>query len=137
MKRSVPLTPDVVRFVPQNGRDADCGIAATAMLFGLSRDEAVACCAAVRPQVLSQGLMAANLMEIARILGSRHARWVPKGHYDLHDDTGVLYVEDAETGHVALLWEGRIVDGSGELWLDPEDFLRHYRYTAGALLVRE
>ena len=135
MKRPVPLTPDVVRFVPQNGRDADCGIAAAAMLFGLSRDEAVACCAAVRPQVLSHGLTMGNLLEIAKILGSR-AAWVQKGHYDLHEDTGVLYVEDATTGHVALLWEGRIIDGNGECWLDPDDYLAHYRYTVGALLVR-
>jgi hypothetical protein len=137
MKRPTALAPDVVRFVPQNGRDADCGIAAAAMLFGLSRDEAVACCAAVRPQVLSHGLQMVNLVEIARILGSRHARWVPKGHYDLHEDTGVLYVQDATQGHVALLWEGRIVDGSGEMWLDPEDYLLHYQFTVGALLVRE
>jgi hypothetical protein len=38
--------------------------------------------------------------------------------------------------HLLFLWAGRPIDGNSELWLDADDYLSHYHYKAGSLLVR-
>ncbi len=129
------MPPDMVRFVPQNGRDSDCGVATIGTLFGLDRDEALLLCGAVAPAVLIEGMSRDEIDAALSTMAVKY-RWQEPGEYDLDEATGVLAVGNRKIEHYTLLWAGRIVDGNGEHWLDPRDYLTHYRYTARELLVR-
>jgi hypothetical protein len=61
---------------------------------------------------------------------------VQRGRYDIEEATGLLNVQGRHEDHAVLLWAGRIVEGNGEMWLEPESYLRHYKYKAHSLLVR-
>lgn len=126
------LPPDLVRFVAQSGIDADCGITSLAMLLGLTRTEAMTACGAIQPAAAHSGMYPADLVRVATALG-RTVKW--RRRCDLEEGTGVLSVGKSGEGHFVFLWEGRIVDGNGELWLDAESYLKHYGYVAAGLLV--
>ncbi len=132
-RKPVSLPPDMIRFVPQNGLDGDCGVATIATLLGLTRDEAIARCAAEHPDVLEDGITYQHLVRVAARMGER-VKWAQS--YDIDEDTGILWVENRKDAHVVFLWAGRIIDGNGEHWLDPSDFLTHYGWTPGPLLVK-
>jgi hypothetical protein len=96
-------------------------------------------CAKVKPTVLAMGLSWPDLRRALRGLGVKtRLRSVPS---DLSDETGILYVARVALGvaprgeHLVFLWGGRILDGNGECWDDPENYLRHYGYEAKGLLV--
>jgi hypothetical protein len=60
------------------------------------------------------------------------------GEYDLSDATGVLSVRfrKGANWHVVMLWAGRVIDGNGEHWLDPDDYFAHSGGKPAELLVR-
>lgn len=131
--------PTLVRFVRQSGHHGDCGIACCAMLAGVMYEDALIAAAHVNPTVLQTGMTWPQFHRTLRRLGKRTRT---KTRFDLSEDTGILHVSRVALGldatdpnHVVLLWEGRIVDGNGELWADPDVYLRHYGYEAKALLV--
>ncbi len=139
MKRRAPISlpPDFIRFVPQNGQDSDCIVACLGTVFGWTRDEALLICGTVAPQVLSVGM---DDHEVDQALGQTGAKYrrLPAGAYDLNDATGMLTVNFKRgPWHTVVLWGGRIIEGNGEHWMDPEDYLTHVKGTAGDLLVRE
>jgi hypothetical protein len=63
-------------------------------------------------------------------------RLIRRGRYDIEEATGLLNVRNAKEDHAVFLWAGRIMEGNSEGWLEPEDYLRHYKYRAHSLLVR-
>jgi len=129
---STASVPHVVRAVWQQDHH-DCAVAATAMLCGVDYPTALA--AFSRPaQVLREGVSPwAEFRRACRRLGVQTR---VKRRPDLERDTGILYLTDDEHGHVCLLWEGRIVDGDGMLWLFVVDYLQHRGMTAHTLLER-
>jgi hypothetical protein len=130
------LPPDLIRVVPQNGMDADCAVASVGTVFGLTRDEALLLCGAVAPGVLAEGMSNEEVTAALRMLGEQF-RWLRPGEYDITEATGVLAVGSRRRlEHFVVLWAGRVIDGNGEHWLDPQDYLKHYRYTARELLVK-
>lgn len=125
----------MIRFVPQNGQDKDCVVATLGTLFGLTRDEALLACGRACPSVLEEGMSDVEIDAALLYIGAKFKR-LPAGSFDLHDATGVLAVGKKEMQHAVLLWEGRIVEGNGEHWLDPDDYLQHYKYKPLHLIVR-
>lgn len=123
--------PDMVRMVPQTGFHPDCGIASLAMLCGVMYEDALAAFADPA-EVLQKGVSWPMMKAAALKLG---IRTTVKRKYDIHESTGILNVIRPKDEHLVLLWEGRIVEGNGELWKNPEDYLKHYKYTAKGLLV--
>jgi hypothetical protein len=134
-RRPISLPPDFVRFVPQNGEDADCAVATLGTLFGLTRDEALIAFGAAAPSVLIDGMTDAEVDEALASINAKFKR-VPPSQFDLHEATGVLAVGKRSLEHYTFLWAGRIIDGRGEHWLDPEDFLAHYKFKPIHLIVR-
>jgi hypothetical protein len=125
--------PAMVRFVRQSGHHADCGVATLAMLAGVLYEDALAATLCAQPSVLQLGLTWSELRKAATALGVK-TRLLRK--YDLEEATGILNVVKAhDDEHFVLVWEGRIVDGNGELWRDPADYLSHYGYQPRALLT--
>lgn len=126
--------PDMVRLVRQSGFHSDCAVASLAMLAGVLYEDAVV--AFDDPvDVLLKGVMGwKRIQDAALTLG---VKTTVRRRFDLTEDTGLLHVERKRplSAHVCLLWEGRIVDGNGELWLSSADYLKHYRYTPKGLLV--
>lgn len=134
-RKPISLPPDFVRLRPQNGEDADCAVAVIGTVFGLTRDEALLRCGSVAPRVLEEGMSDEEIDRALKPLGIPYVRLRP-GEYDLNEDTGILEVKGRSGQHFTFLWAGRIVDGNGEHWLYPEDYLARYRYRAGSLLMR-
>lgn len=107
------------------------------MLAGVMYEDALLAAAKVNPDVLTQGMTWPQIRATARRLGL-----TTKTVHKFDDDaTGILHVSRVALGlgqpseHVVLLWEGRVIDGNGELWRDLDDYLRHYGYEAKALLI--
>ena len=124
--------PHLVRVVRQSGWHADCGVAALAMLCGVLYEEALA--AFADPiKVLSRGADWKDLRPAAaRLVVATKVKY----RYDITEDTGILHVSHpTKDEHLVFLWAGRVVDGNGELWSDPEVYLKHYGYVAKGLLV--
>lgn len=131
--------PTLVRFVRQSGHHGDCAIATLAMLAGVMYEDALLAAAKVNPNVLHEGMTWPQIRAAAKRLGLKtrtiHA-------YD-DDQTGILWVHPVALGanrgdlteHVVFLWEGRVIEGNGELWMELDTYLRHYGYEAKALLV--
>jgi ABC-type bacteriocin/lantibiotic exporter with double-glycine peptidase domain len=127
--------PTLVRFVRQSGHHGDCGVSTLAMLAGVMYEDALAAAVRYQPAALNIGLSWDAMRSAARRLGvkTRIAR-----SYDITEATGILNVANRKKEeHWVFLWAGRIVEGNGELWKDPDDYLRHYRYRAKWLLVAE
>ena len=131
--------PALVRFVRQSGFHGDCAIATLAMLAGVLYEDALIAAAKVNPSVLAQGMTWSQIRAAAKRLGLK-TRTV---HQFDDEATGILHVEPVALGanrgdlteHVVFLWEGRVVEGNGELWLDVPTYLRHYGYETKALLT--
>jgi hypothetical protein len=129
--------PSLVRFVRQSGHHGDCSVSTLAMLAGVMYEDALLACGKVNPRVLEQGMTWHQIRAAAKRLGLK-VRTIHK--YD-DDATGILHVSRVALGlgqpseHVVLLWEGRVVDGNGELWAEVSDYLRHYGWEAKALMV--
>ena len=131
----VTCPPHMVRVIKQNGMHADCSVASLATLFGTTYDEALIVAGSVQPAVLGCGMTWREMRLTAKRMGGK-TRLLRSGQYDIEEATGILCVKRDDSEHVVFLWEGRIVDGNGELWLSPQDYLTHYKYRATGLLVR-
>jgi ABC-type bacteriocin/lantibiotic exporter with double-glycine peptidase domain len=125
-------SPHVVRIVYQSGVDHDCAIATLAMLCGATYAQALA--AYRQPlRIVKHGAHWFQMREAAKRLGvkTRVTR-----RFDIDEDTGILCVRKPKEEHVVFLWEGRIIDGNGEAWLMPVEYLDTYGYRPTSLLVR-
>jgi hypothetical protein len=133
----VNSVPTLVRFVRQSGHHGDCAIATLAMLAGVMYEDALLASAKVNPDVLHTGMTWHQIRAAAKRLGLR-TRTIHK--FD-DDATGILHVSRVALGlgtpseHVVLLWEGRVVDGNGELWAELDTYLRHYGWESKCLMV--
>jgi hypothetical protein len=132
---SEPLPPAYIKLQRQNGQNPDCAVASMGMLFGVNYEEALAACLGANPDVLEEGMTWAQMREAADLLGGS-VKLLPRGRYDIEEATGLLNVKNGVEDHAVLLWAGRIVEGNGELWLEPDDYLAHYKYQPYSLLVR-
>jgi hypothetical protein len=132
---SAPLPPYYIKAVRQNGLNRDCTIATIATLAGVNYEEALAAAVLVQPAVLEVGMTWPEIRQTCEALGL-DTTIKRRGAYDLDEDTGILNVKNRKEDHVVFLWAGRIVEGNFEQWLDPEEYLKHYRYRAASLLVR-
>ena len=128
-------SPSMIRLVKQNGYHRDCGVACLATLFGVTYDESLVACSHVAPDVLELGMTWAQIRRAAERLGA-DTKMLPRGRYDIEDATGLLNVKSRAVEHVVFLWAGRVLEGNGELWLDPDDYFRQYKVRPYSLLVR-
>lgn len=139
MSAPVSLPPSMVRLIRQSGHDKDCGAAAIGMLLGLRDQQALALCASVAPRLLEEGMTWGELQTVAERAGVR-TKLLRPGQYVEDEATGVWGVAPKRkrgVEHFLFLWAGRPIEGNSELWLDADDYLSHYRYKAGCLLVRD
>jgi hypothetical protein len=132
---SEPLPPAYVKLTRQNGTNRDCAVASLSMFCCVNYEEALAACVLAQPAVLDCGMTWPEIRKAADILGA-DVKLVRSGRYDIDEATGLLNVRGRRDDHAVFLWEGRIVEGNGELWLEPSEYLRHYKYRAHSLLVR-
>jgi hypothetical protein len=130
-----PLPPSFFRLIRQNSFNADCTVAALAMMFSVSYEESLAACLLVAPEVLDKGMVWNRVKQAAEALGGE-LKLLPPGKYDVEDATGLLIVENRKEAHAVYLWAGRIMEGNGEGWLEPEDYFKHYKWKPRALYVR-
>ncbi len=126
--------PEPIRLVKQTGVHGDCAVSTLAMLVGVTYEEALA--AFERPaSVLVDGADWGAIRKAARRL--KVATRLLRTRFDLDEDTGVLALKKARADeHLVFLWEGRIIDGNGELWRMPMAYLDAYGYMPTGLLVR-
>lgn len=130
----------MIKFVRQSGDHGDCGVVTLAMLAGVPYEDALAAVVVEQPAALQTGLTWAEMKRAATTLGlsTRLRR-----KYDIDRDTGILHVAHARKRdahrdeHFVFLWAGRVIDGNGEMWAIPDNFLRHHHYKPMMLLVKE
>lgn len=117
---------------------ADCGIAAFAMLAGVSYVDALT--AAVTPSRLKPhvgGMQTRQVVAMAKRLGHK---LVLRRQFDLENDTGLLSVErlepvpDTWMQHMVLLKWGLIFDTDGTVWETDVYFAQH-KFRPLSLLV--
>jgi hypothetical protein len=124
-----------VRFVRQRYPHGDCGIATLGTLAGVTYEDALAAVVRYQPAALQTGLTWGQMKRAATRLGVG-TRIIRK--YDIGTATGILNVVDKkDEEHFVFLWEGRIVDGDGEGFKHPSDYLRLYGYKAKWLMTRK
>ena len=131
--------PTLVRFIRQSGHHGDCAVACLGMLAGVLYEDALLAAAKVNPDVLQLGMTWPQIRAAAKRLGLK-TRTV---HTFDDDATGILWVEPVALGanrgdlteHVVFLWEGRVIDGGVDGWLELDTYLRHFGWEAKALLV--
>lgn len=124
------LFPDLVNMVPQDGNLPDCAVVAVAMFCGVTYGEALA--AFPNPQsVMKRGASIGEVQAAIKTLGITTKL---RSRFNLKKDTGILYV-GGKTNHVALLWQGRIIDGNWQCWMSPQTYLGANEYTAKTLIV--
>lgn len=131
--------PDVLRWSPRSEGHGDCAVAAIELACGVTYETALAAACSTCPSVLQEGLSWSEIRRAIHTLGYKTSL---RRRYTLDEETGILNVyriDHVETSsHVVYLWEGRIIepmDARRQLWLDADQFLHHYRYQAGSLLV--
>lgn len=130
----VSLPPFMIQLKRQSGTDTDCVVAALATLLGLTYQQALIHCATISPDVLSEGMTCWEAKRAARLAGIKTKALVK---FDVSDETGVLFVgKRGRVEHAVFLWAGRVCDGDGALWLEPDDYLRNNGYKPKALLIR-
>lgn len=142
MSALVADPPDVLRWTSRSGDHGDCVIAALELACGVTYEQALQAASKVAPSCLQEGLWLTEIPAVAKLLGYTICRRVV-GRYDIDESTGILHVYQPhrpirETSHVVYLWDGRIVEPKfdrRQLWRHPEQFLKHYGYRAGSLLV--
>ena len=132
---SEPLPPSYIKAVRQNGLNRDCTIATIATLAGVNYEEALAAAVQVKPDILEIGMTWSEIRKTCDALGL-DCKLKRRGAYDIEEDTGILNVTKANEDHVVFLWASRIIEGNFEMWEDPHDYLRFYKYRPASLLVR-
>lgn len=138
----VAAPPDVLRWTARSGDHGDCVVAALELACGVSYEEALQAALAVSPDILQVGMWIKDIPKAAQRLGHR-VRAIRAGRFEIDEETGILHVYQGhrplrETSHVVYLWDGRVIEPKfdrRQLWRHPEQFLKHYGYRAGALLV--
>jgi hypothetical protein len=104
----------------------------------VSYEQALSASLNIRADVLTQGLSWQQIRKAAKLMGFSSKLLKV---YDLDEDTGILDVKQPhvkDSDHAVYLWEGRIIEPKHDrqqLWLHANDFLSHYHYKAGSLLV--
>lgn len=131
------LPPHFLRIARQNTENSDCAVAAISTLCGVNYEEALAACVQVVPDVLTDGLTGSQIQRVMDLLHCAGEVTANTKTIDLEEHTGVLIVSKRRDWHAVILWAGRIIDGNGELWLDPHDFLRHHGYRLRGLVRRK
>lgn len=132
--------PDVLRWAPRSAEHGDCAVAALQIACGVTYEMALAASLSAQITVLSTGLRWHEIRKAAKLLGFT-TQLVRREKVDLEEDTGLLDIRSKgeRTGsHIVYLWEGRIIEPMHELkqlWLDPNMYLQHYKFTHGSLLV--
>lgn len=134
----ISAPPDILRWSPRSDcGHGDCAIAAISLACGVTYEIALSAALGVCPNPL-EGMTATRICNAIKLLGFTAKK---RSKFDLDEDSGILWVEDGERdAHVVYLWEGRILEPESymrQLWLSPENFLRHYRYTAKWLITAE
>lgn len=130
-----PVVPHIVKFIRQSGDHGDCGVNTLAMLTGVLYEDALAAVLAYEPAVLQIGVRWTELRKAAKRLGVKTQLL---RSYDLEESTGILGLKAEKTkgeDHYTFLWEGRIIDGNGEMWKEPADYFRQYKFRPTWLLV--
>lgn len=135
-KYQVGVPPDVLRWIPRNAENADCGITVLQLACGLTYESVLTEAVKIHPHPVTAGLYLTEVIDIARRLGYKITKRLT---YDIQEDTGILSLlgtRKKQEGHVVYLWKGRIVEPVDHtLWLDPDDFLKFNKYRATALFV--
>ncbi len=127
------VPPDMIRWVPRNPENLDCGIVALQLACGLTYEAVLAAALKVAPRAIEKGVSMTNLQRTAHALGYDGV-WRRK--YNIAADTGLLYIETKTHGHVVYLWGGRVIEPRDQsMWWNPADYLMHERAKAGSLLV--
>jgi hypothetical protein len=121
--------PDLVRVVKQDGTLPDCAVATVAMLCGVTYGEALA--AFPKPQAVVR--IGAYLTEIKTAARSLGVTLRSCKRFDVEEETGILHVSGRDE-HLVVLWDGRIIDGNGECWLNPKTYFGTYKYKPKTLL---
>jgi hypothetical protein len=132
---TAPLFPSFTRLMPQNGLNGDCAVATIAMACLVNYEEALSAAVQAQPAVLETGMSWTEIREACDMLGC-DMKLVRRGFYNIDEDSGILNVKKRGQDHVCVLWEGRIIEGGRDLWLHPDEYLRHYGYKPYSLLVR-
>jgi hypothetical protein len=137
-RRLFAAPPDVLRWSPRSQGHGDCTVAALELACGVTYETALAAALAHDPDVLRTGMLLRHVCGAAKLLGFQAEI---KRKYSLEDNTGILSVHQPRhrgSAHVVYLWEGRIIEPMDErrqLWLDAEQFLKHYRCVHDALII--
>lgn len=133
----------MIRHIPQTGTHGDCCIATLATLIGLTYEEVLIEAAKVRKNVLKTGLHWTDLQKVGRRL-KLPLQILKPSLEDLEDMTGMLGLKRMNPDHNArqlteehtvYLWQGRIIEGNGDHWLEVEDYLATYNFEITGLLV--
>lgn len=129
----------IIRFVAQQFSVSDCGVAALAMCLGIPYAEALVLVAAVKPNVLRDGVRWQDLRRAARRHGARFKVVTTGIDLDDEDLCGILAVQFVTNGaqqHAVYLKHGLIFDGRTECVWDPDVYLRAHNAEVASLLVR-
>lgn len=126
------MTPRL-RMVAQR-HDADCGVAALAMLLGVSYEDALIALGGEVPKILKRGVWFTEMQRAAQTLGATlklKRRW----HAD--EDDGIAQVKFPKGNHhVVVVRDGLIFDTDLTVW-EPDDYFKATKTVPGALLIRE
>lgn len=137
------MPPDMIRHVRQEGTHGDCGIATLATYLGVTYEEVLIEAAKVRRNVLKVGLHWKDMIKVAE----RFQTTLVVAKFDaddLDDITGVIGLKRMNPDssatqltqeHVVYLWLGRIIDGDGDHWADPEDYFKTTNFEMTGVLV--
>jgi hypothetical protein len=135
------LGPAVLCHVRQNGHDNDCMVASLATVFDKSYEEVLLAAGRLYPDVLQKGMTWEQAKRTVKRLGLK-TKLLRAGRFDPDETTGVLYVARRRTKtapayhHVVVLWEGRVLEGNGELWRDLDSYCKANNLKPMSVLVR-
>lgn len=122
--------PALVRLVTQR-HEADCTVAALAMLLSVSYEEALL--VMNDPRVLAEGAYLTQIVAAADAFGVR-LRKLTRWTADTHDGIArVNYRKDRDQPHVVVVRRGLLFDTDGTVWV-PSEYLTERRATFGTLL---
>ena len=122
--------PALVRMVQQR-HDADCTVAALAMLLSVSYEEALL--VMNDPRVLSEGAYLTQIVTAADYFGvtlRKLTRWKVETHEGI---ARVNFKKDTTRPHVVVVRRGLLFDTNNEVWT-PDAYLAEQRATFGTLL---
>ena len=127
------MNTPVLRVVLQR-YGSDCSVAALAMLCCTTYEEALLAMGLNEPRVLTGGAYMKQIEVAANAFGVHLTR---KQKFNVEEDHGIMYVSNHTWphGHVAVLWNGYIVDTDGTIW-EPDVYQSVHAAKFGPLLVR-